>query len=111
VLASLLCSSLRLPWQAAAILFSVPAVVVGVLAVRAVVRARMRGPTIAFTVIGVVMAALMALGQAVLLIFWPLQQDLQECQEAALTRSAERQCQQDYERRLDDLSRFQSRLS
>ena len=111
LLASLVCSSLRLPWQAAAVVFSLAAVVVGVLAVRACVRARLRSTAVVFTVVGVVMAALMVLGQAALLALWPVQVDLQECQADALTLSAKQACQQDYDRRLEDLTHLTDRLS
>ena len=111
LLASLVSSSLRLPWQAAAVGFSLAAVVVGVLAVRACVRARLRSTAVVFTVVGVVMATLMVLGQAALLAMWPIQVDLQECQADALTVSAKQACQQDYDERLEDLTRLPSRLS
>ncbi|MFP5346724.1 MAG: hypothetical protein ACLGIA_06835 [Actinomycetes bacterium] len=111
VLASLVCTNLRLPWQAAAVLFSVPAVVVGILAVRAIVRAGMRGPLVVLTSMGVVMAVVMAIGQLGLLIFWPLTAQLEECQAGALTQTAKRQCMQDYERRLQDLTSFGNRRS
>ncbi len=106
VLASLLVNGLELPWQAAAIGFSVAAVVVGIQAVRAVSRAKMRATAMVFTSVGVGLAALLALGQGLALAFWPLQADYQKCRRDALTISAERQCQADYERRILDLSRL-----
>jgi hypothetical protein len=106
VLASLLVNGLDLPWQAAAIGFSVAAVVVGIQAVRAVARARMRTSAMVFTSVGVGLAALMVLGQGLALAFWPLQADYQKCRRDALTISSERQCQVDYERRILDLSRL-----
>lgn len=108
VLCSLVCSSLRLPWQAAALLFSVAAVVVGVMAVAAVARARTHRGSVVFTAVGVVLAGLLALSQAAALVFWPIQADLQECLDEALTPTAERECRSDYERRIQDLTRVGS---
>jgi hypothetical protein len=106
VLASLLVNGLDLPWQAAAIGFSVAAVVVGIQAVRAVARARMRTAATVFTSVGVGLAALMVIGQGLALAFWPLQADYQKCRRDALTISAQQQGQVDDERRNLDLSRL-----
>lgn len=107
VASSFLCMSLQLPWQAAALLFSVPAVVVGVLALRAVIRAGMGAGAVTFTIVGTLLAALMVLGQVAALVLPPVR-ELQECQANALSPSAERECQSDYERRLDELTQLRS---
>jgi hypothetical protein len=102
VVCSLLCMSLDLPWQAAALLFSVPAVAVGLLALRDVVRAGMGAAAITFTVVGTLLAGLMVIGQVATIALPPVR-ELQECRAEALSPSAERECQRDYERRLDDI--------
>ncbi|WP_461024399.1 hypothetical protein [Thalassiella azotivora] len=103
VLAAVVTSTLRLPWQAAALVFSVGAVVVGVLATRAVVRARMGGAGVAFAAAGVGLSAVMVVVNGASVALWPVQAELQRCQQRAVTEAAERRCLAEYERTLTDL--------
>lgn len=111
VFASLVASGLPLPWQAGALAFSLPALVVGALALRAIIRARMRRLPAVMLGAGLTMTAFMVLGQIGLLVLWPVQQDLQECRSRALTLSAAEQCQRDFDERVTDLTRLPSRSS
>jgi hypothetical protein len=111
VVASLVAAGLPLPWQAGALAFSLPALVVGALALRAVIRARMRRLPALMLGIGLTMTAFMVIGQIGLLVLWPVQQDLQECRSRALTLSATEQCQRDFDERIEEMTRFPSRSS
>ena len=106
VLASLIANGLPLPWQAGALAFSLPALVVGVLALRAVVRAGLRRLPTVMLGVGLTMTVFMVIGQIGLLALWPVQQDLQECRSRALTLSATEQCQRDFEERISELTRL-----
>lgn len=111
VFASLVAAGLPLPWQAGALAFSLPAMVVGALALRAIIRARMRRLAAVMLGAGLTMTAFMVLGQIGLLALWPVQQDLQECRERALTLSAQEQCQSDFEERVAELTNLPTRDS
>ena len=106
VLASLIANGLPLPWQAGALAFSLPALVVGGLALRAVVRAGLRRLPTVMLGLGLTMTVFMVIGQIGLLALWPVQQDLQECRSRALTLSAGEQCQRDFDERISDLTRL-----
>ena len=106
VLASLIANGLPLPWQAGALAFSLGALVVGALALRAVLRARMRRMPAVMLGVGLSMTVVMVIGQIGLLALWPVQQDLQECRSRALTLSATEQCQRDFEERISDLTQL-----
>ncbi|HZI96068.1 MAG TPA: hypothetical protein VFD41_00930, partial [Actinomycetales bacterium] len=108
VLASLIANGLPLPWQAGALVFSLVAFVVGVMALRAVLRARMRRLPAVMLGIGLSMTVLLVIGQIGLLALWPLQQDLQECRDRALTLSATEECQRDFDERISELTQLPS---
>lgn len=104
MLAGLLCLQLPVPWQAAGILFTGAGLVVGALAVRAVVAAGMRGSLVVSLALGLGLGALMLLAQIALVAVWPATLQLQECRADALTVQAEDDCRRDYERWLEERS-------
>ncbi len=106
VFASLVAAGLPLPWQAGALAFSLPALVVGTLALRAVVRAGMRRLPVVMLGVGLTMTAFMVLGQIGLLVLWPVQSDLQDCRDRALTLAAAEVCQAEFDERVAELTRF-----
>jgi hypothetical protein len=98
MLASLLCLQLKFPWQLGGILFTAAGLVVGVAAIRQVLRAGMRGSLVVSLGVGLGLAAFMLLGQLAMLAFWPASSELQACRSEALTLRAQEQCQHNYER-------------
>jgi hypothetical protein len=106
VLASLLTSRLPLPWSAAAPVFCALGLVAGVAALRATVGTRTGGAMPVALGVSLGMTAVILLQQVVMLALWPVTADLQRCRERAVTVTAERLCQEDYERRIRELSRL-----
>jgi hypothetical protein len=106
MLAGLLCLQLPVPWQAAGILFTGAGLVVGVVALRRVVRARLRSGLLVSLGLGLAMGSLMMLFHVALLAVWPAAFELQECRSKALTLNAEQACQDDYERWIRERSQF-----
>jgi hypothetical protein len=102
VLGSILVATLPLPWQAAALLFAIAALGVGIWALLGAVRGRTRG-LVPLLSVGVVVALSWTLILGVQLALWPVQQDRQDCLRGALTISATNACEQQYEQDLDKL--------
>jgi hypothetical protein len=102
VLASVLVTMLRLPWQAAALPFALAAIIVGVRAMVVTVRARARGLTPVLAV-GLVVSVLWTLSVAVTLAQWEPRQTKQACLEGALTIGARNACESQFQKDLDDL--------
>ena len=100
ILGSVLVATLPLPWQAAAFLFAVPAVVVGIRALVVAVRARTRG-LVPLLATGGVVALLWTLFLATLVIQWPAVLERQECLEGALTVTATSACETQYQEHVD----------
>ena len=98
MLAGLLCVQLPVPWQAAGILFTTAGLVVGARTVRRAVTGRLRAPVVLWLSLGLAMGALMLLLQLGMLAVWPAAMQMQECQEEALTLSAQEDCREAYER-------------
>lgn len=107
-LAGLICLQLDFPWRAAGLPFTVAGIVVGVMALIAVRRARIPGSSTAMCVVGLVLSAMMLIFHLTLLALYPLVSDNEECLAGANTERARTVCQQDYERRVDDLRRLGS---
>ncbi|MCL3859907.1 hypothetical protein [Actinotalea sp. K2] len=101
MLASLVTSSLALPWQVAALGFALAALVQGVRALRAIWRAGVRGVLVPVVASGVALTAVMSLSMLLLLALWPVQMERQDCLGGALTISAREACE----------SRFQESLT
>ncbi len=93
MLASLVTAALPLPWQAAALVFALGAIVVGIRAMRAVWRSGVRGALVPVLGVGLVFAALMSISLATMLALWPLQVQRQDCLRDALTISAREACE------------------
>lgn len=102
VLATIVVAPLALPGQVASLLLAVAAVVVGIRALLAVVRAGMRGVLVPLLGLGLGFALIMVLSLATMLALWPLQEELRRCLGDALTISAKEQCQDDFQQRLQD---------
>ena len=109
ILAALVTASLPLPVQAAALLFSIAAIVVGARALRVAWRPGLREQLAPLLVLGLVFAALLTLSLAAVLALWPVQMEHQTCLSRALTLGARQDCETQYEEsvteRLDELSR------
>ncbi|NUU18205.1 hypothetical protein HP550_13190 [Cellulomonas humilata] len=102
VLASVLVATLPLPWQAPALLFALPALVVGVRALGVAARARTRG-LVPLLAAGVVVALLWTTALGVMAYTWPALLAQQKCLEGALTISATSTCESQYQKELSTL--------
>lgn len=109
VLAALITATLPLPLQAAALLFAVAAVVVGLRALRVVWRPGLRERLAPVLLLGLSFAALLIVSLSVMLALWQVQVERQECLARALTIGAREDCevqfQDSIERRLEELTR------
>jgi hypothetical protein len=103
MLATLLATGLPLPWKVAAAVFGLAAVVLGVIALRAVWRAGARGALIPVLGTGLALSVLVLFGIVVVLLLWPVQAELERCQRDALTISASEQCQKDFDEAIENL--------
>uniref|UniRef100_UPI0028E7961D hypothetical protein n=1 Tax=uncultured Cellulomonas sp. TaxID=189682 RepID=UPI0028E7961D len=103
VLSSVLVATLPLPWQAAAFLFAVPAVVVGLRALVVATRARTRG-LVPLLAVGGVVALLWTLFLGGIALQWPAVLERQECLEGALTVTATSACELQYEQHVERLT-------
>ncbi|WP_265520735.1 hypothetical protein [Oerskovia flava] len=86
-------SALPFPWQLASLAVAVAALVVGVRALRAVWRARVRGALAPAVVIGVVLTSIMALQMIMTLATWDIAITHQRCLDGAITVSATDRCE------------------
>ncbi|WP_225753108.1 hypothetical protein [Actinotalea sp. Marseille-Q4924] len=102
LVASLLVLTLPLPFQAASIVFSAWAVVVGARAVAAAWRAGIRRAAVPLAAALVGIAMWMTLSAALQLALWPVLQDRQDCLREALTTSARESCEDRYQRDIED---------
>ncbi len=101
LLASVVTSSLPLPWQAASVVFLLVALVVGVRALVLAWRGGVRGGLAVMLGVGVGMAGFVGLGMLSLLALWPEQLERQECLAGAVTISATRACEAEFTRSVD----------
>jgi len=108
MLATLLVSSLPLPWQAAALLFAIAALVEGIRGLRSAWTAGVRGALVPMLVMGIAASSLLTVGTAGMIALWPIQMERQTCLRDALTISSQEQCENAYQASLDSL---RSRLS
>lgn len=93
---TLVCSSLPLPWQLAGLAFAVAAIVVGVIALRTLARARVRGILPAVVVLALVFSGLSVLSYGATILFWSVSMQRQDCLQGAITVSAQAGCESDY---------------
>jgi len=107
MLATVLTSSLPLPWGAASIAFVLLSLVVGVRALVALRRARVRGVLAPMLTIGLVFSTMLALTTVSMVATWPVQSAREDCLRSALTVSAQARCEKAYQ---EDLITWQQDL-
>lgn len=101
LLASVLVTALPVPWQLAAGLFALAALVLGVRGLVIAVRARARGSLPTFLGILVAMSAVWSLLVLASLSVLPMLRERQDCLAGALTITAEKQCQREFSQELE----------
>ncbi len=108
VLAALLTSRLRLPWQLGSLAFVLVALGTGIWALTGARRPGVREQVVPMLVVGLVFTAMLALSMSSSLILWSEQMTRQECLDHAVTLSSADACDTAYqdavERRLDELT-------
>jgi hypothetical protein len=102
LVASLLVLSLPLPFQAASVVFSAWAVVVGARAVVAAWRGGIRRAAVPLAAGLVGIAMWMTLYAGLQLALWPVLQERQDCLREALTTSARGACEDAYQQGIED---------
>lgn len=88
-----LVSALRFPWRTAALVLAVAAVVVGVQAIVAARRARVRGLLVPALGVGVGLAAVIALQTVGSVATWQVEAEYQRCLDGAITVGAQERCE------------------
>ncbi|WNB86081.1 hypothetical protein [Cellulomonas sp. ATA003] len=101
-IAGLVTLPLPVPWQGASLVFVLAAVGVGVHGFVQAWRGGVRGATLAALGIMVGVAGLVALMMASLLAVWPEQLERQRCLAGAVTISATRECDDQFERAVQE---------
>lgn len=108
ILAALLTSQLRLPWQLGGLGFALAAFGTGVWALAGARRPGLREQVAPMLVVGLVFTVMLALSMSSSLLLWSEQMTHQECLDNAVTLSVRDACDTAYEdaveRRLDDLT-------
>ena len=100
--ATLVVSLLPLPWQPAALVFGLLAVVLGIRSIVRLSRAGLgRSPIIAFLAAGLAFTSLTMLTVGSGVAVWSIQMDHQECVAGALTIAAQEACTQSYQDALE----------
>ncbi|MGF9660321.1 hypothetical protein AAIH25_00465 [Arthrobacter crystallopoietes] len=100
MLATLLASSLPLPWKAAAAAIALVTAVVSIVGLVKVVRAGLPGTFRITFVLGLIAAGFFLLTSLAQIVFWPVTADFEACTSAAVTQSAQEACTKDYSDRL-----------
>lgn len=101
MLASLLLSSVDLPWRMLSVVVGAVALVVGVRALRTVWRAGVRGLLVAVLAAGMTMTVVLAVSTLAVIPVWQIEMDRQHCLGQAITMTAESSCQTAYETAID----------
>lgn len=108
VIASLLTSQLRLPWQLGGLAFALAAFGTGVWTLVAARRPGLRERLAPMLVVGLVFTVMLALSMSSSLVLWSEQMAHQECLDNALTLSTRDACDETYqdavEQRLEELT-------
>jgi hypothetical protein len=108
VLASLLTSRLRLPWQLGGLAFALAALGTGIWALAAARRPGLREQVAPMLVVGLVFTVMLVLSMSSSLVLWSEQMTHQDCLDNAVTLSVRTACDTAYqdavEDRLDDLT-------
>jgi len=102
MLASLLLSSVALPWRMLSVAVGVAALVVGVRALRTVWRAGLRGALVVVLSAGMLMTVVLGLSTLAVIPVWGIETDRQTCLDQAITITAQTSCQTTYETAIDD---------
>jgi hypothetical protein len=102
LLAAVVLSTIRAPWQAVALPFVVVAIVYAIRALVAAARAHVRGALVPMLAGGIAIAAFWAFVTITMLAIWPLQSDREECLAGALTVTATAECNQTFQDGLED---------
>ena len=97
MLATLLTSSIALPWRLVSIAIGLLALVVGVRALRRVWRAGLRGFLVGAMSAGVVMTFALILTTLAVIPVWQIEMDHQSCLDEAITVVAKSSCESDYQ--------------
>ncbi|MFF2268913.1 hypothetical protein ACFVTZ_11610 [Cellulosimicrobium cellulans] len=92
LLAVIVVSTMPFPWQAVSLALALGAIVVGIRALVAVWRARVRGALVPALGIGVGLSAMLALQMVSTLVTWDVALAHQQCLDGAITVSAEKRC-------------------
>ena len=92
LLSVIVVSTMPFPWQAVSLALALGAIVVGIRALVAVWRARVRGALVPALGIGVGLSAMLALQMVSTLITWDVALAHQQCLDGAITVSAEKRC-------------------
>lgn len=96
MLASLLTTSLALPWRLVSVAIGLLALVVGIRALRRIWRAGLRGFIVVALSAGVVMTFALALTTLAVIPVWQIEMDRQSCLDEAITIAATTACESDY---------------
>lgn len=108
VVAALVTSTFRLPWQLGGLVFAAAALGVGVAALVAARKPGLRQQVAPLILVGLVFTGLMAASMSTTLLLWSAQVERQECLSTALTIGARQACENAYEdaveERLSELS-------
>ena len=97
MLATLLTSTIALPWRLVSLAIGLLALVVGIRALRRVWRAGLRGFLVVALSAGVVMTFALALTTLAVIPVWQIEMDRQTCLNEAITISATSTCESDYQ--------------
>jgi len=106
-------SWLPLPYSLATIVFAGWALVIGIMTLRHVRRAKTGGVVVPLLVVGIFSAVMLVVSTGTVLLVWPVQQAWQECRAGAVTVEAvercDRQQRQDLEAHLRGIMGLSSR--
>ncbi|AEI11445.1 hypothetical protein Celgi_0926 [Cellulomonas gilvus ATCC 13127] len=102
LLAGVITGTFPVPWQAASLVFGVLALVVGGRALLVALRSRQRGLLTGMLAAGLGITAMWVVVALGMTLMWPAQLDRQRCLAGALTITAERTCEAQFEQDLTD---------
>ncbi|WP_026819179.1 hypothetical protein [Arthrobacter castelli] len=104
IILALLTSYLELPWKAAAPVIAAAAVVFSIIGLVKSVRCGFPRLLRVGLALGIGVSLVLTISSAALVALWPITAEYETCMSQALTVSAEVECQQDYEKTLEELS-------
>ncbi|WP_066464375.1 hypothetical protein [Sanguibacter suarezii] len=102
MLATLLTSTIALPWRLVSVAIGLLALVVGIRALRRIWRAGLRGFLVVAMSAGVIMTFALALTTLAVIPVWQIEMDRQSCLNQAITLSATSTCESDYQRAITE---------